>query len=90
MTAGGVQTGRDVIKAVMAGADAVQMTSILLHMGPEHVRKLRSDVVQWMEEAEYESIQQMRGSMSRMRCPEPSAYERGNYLRTLQIWDREH
>ncbi len=87
---GGVQSSRDVIKAVMAGADAVQMTSLLLREGPGIIRKLEAEVTQWMVDGEYESIRQMHGSMSRSRCPDPKAYERANYLRTLQIWDREH
>jgi dihydroorotate dehydrogenase (fumarate) len=83
---GGVHRGVDVIKAVMAGADAVQCVSSLLHFGPKHVRTLVDAVRFWMQEHEYESIAQMKGSMSLRHCPDPAAYERANYLKVLQLW----
>jgi dihydroorotate dehydrogenase (fumarate) len=86
---GGVGTASDVIKAVMAGANAVQLASVLLRKGPEHIAVLCDEVSAWMVEHEYRSLQQMHGSMSRRRCPDPGAYERSNYLRTLQIWDSQ-
>jgi dihydroorotate dehydrogenase (fumarate) len=86
---GGVHTVEDVVKAVMAGADAVQLVSALLKHGPEHVRVLIAGLQRWMEEREYASIGQMRGSMSLERCPDPRAFERGNYMRVLQTWRRD-
>jgi len=83
---GGVHTAIDAIKAVMAGAHAVQMVSALLKHGPQHLRVVRDGISQWLEEHEYESLKQMQGSMSLRRCPDPSAFERGNYLRVLQSW----
>ncbi len=83
---GGVHTAKDVIRAIMAGADAVQMVSALLLSGPEHLSKVRGQLVEWMEEHEYESVAQMRGSMSHARCPDPAAFERANYMRVLQSW----
>jgi dihydroorotate dehydrogenase (fumarate) len=83
---GGVHTAVDAIKAVMAGAHAVQMVSALLRHGPEHLRTVRDGMQAWMEEHEYDSLAQMQGSMSLQRCPNPSAFERGNYLRVLQSW----
>jgi dihydroorotate dehydrogenase (fumarate) len=83
---GGVHTGTDAIKAVMAGADAVQLVAALLKNGPQHLRVVREHMVRWMEEHEYQSISQMRGSMSHERCPDPAALERANYLRILQGW----
>jgi dihydroorotate dehydrogenase (fumarate) len=83
---GGVHTPVDALRAIMAGAHAVQVVSALLHHGPEHLRTLREGVVQWMEEHEYGSIAQMRGSMSLERCPDPAAFERANYMRVLQSW----
>jgi dihydroorotate dehydrogenase (fumarate) len=83
---GGVHRADDVIKAVMAGADAVQVVSALLQHGPERLTMLRQELLAWMEEHEYASIEQMRGSMSLARCPDPGAFERGNYVRTLQTW----
>jgi dihydroorotate dehydrogenase (fumarate) len=83
---GGVHDVEDVIKAVMAGADAVQLVSVLLVHGPERLRVLRQGLADWMCEREYESLRQMRGSMSLARCPDPLAFERGNYMRILQTW----
>jgi dihydroorotate dehydrogenase (fumarate) len=76
----------DAIKAIMAGADAVQCVSALLKNGPEHLKTLISGMRTWMEENEYESIEQMKGNMSLIRCPDPAAYERANYLKVLQLW----
>jgi dihydroorotate dehydrogenase (fumarate) len=83
---GGVHTADDAIKAIMAGAHAVQLVSVLLHDGPEKLAELRQGLEQWMTDHEYESVNQMRGSMSLARCPDPAAYERGNYVKLLQTW----
>ncbi len=83
---GGVHTGIDAVKAIMAGADAVQMVSALLRHGPEHLARVRDDLVRWMEQHEYGSVAEMRGSMSLARCPDPAAFERANYARVLQGW----
>ncbi len=83
---GGVHGTLDVVKALMAGADVVQMVSALLHFGPAHLARVLEGLRKWMEEHEYESLAQLRGSMSLRRCPDPSAYERANYLKTLQLW----
>ncbi len=86
---GGVHTATDAIKALLAGACAVQMVSALLKHGPEHLRTVREDMERWMQDNEYESISQMRGAMSLSRCPDPRAFERGNYMRILQSWRGE-
>lgn len=83
---GGVHTAADAIKAIMAGADVVQMVSALLHHGPDYLRTVRRDLEAWMEEHEYASLAQMRGSMSHSRSPDPAAFERANYIRALQGW----
>ena len=83
---GGVHHVEDVVKAVMAGADAVQLVSALLVHGPERLRALHKGLVDWMAERDYASLAQMRGSMSLARCPDPRAFERGNYMRVLQTW----
>ena len=83
---GGVHTAADAIKAVMAGAGAVQLVSVLLHEGPERLSTLRDEFERWMVEHEYQSVAQMRGSMSLGRCPDPAAFERGNYVKLLQTW----
>ena len=86
---GGVHTGLDALKAVMAGAHAVQLVSALLRHGPEHLAVVRADLAHWLEEHEYESLAEARGSMSLQRCPDPAAFERANYLHVLQSWRRE-
>jgi dihydroorotate dehydrogenase (fumarate) len=83
---GGVHTATDAIKAIMAGATAVQMVSSLLTFGPEHLIVVRDTMTQWMEENGYSTLRQMRGSMALDRCPDPAAFERANYMRTLQSW----
>jgi dihydroorotate dehydrogenase (fumarate) len=81
---GGVHTPIDAIKAIMAGADVVQIVSALLRNGPEHLRVVREGVDRWMAEREYESLGQMRGSMGLLHCPDPTEFERGSYVRVLQ------
>jgi dihydroorotate dehydrogenase (fumarate) len=83
---GGVHTGVDAVKCVMAGAHAVQVVSALLRRGPDVLRILRADFERWMQEHEWESVAQMRGNMNLQRCPDPAAYERANYMLMLHSW----
>jgi dihydroorotate dehydrogenase (fumarate) len=83
---GGVHTVEDIIKAIMCGANAVQVVSSLLKYGPSHIGGLINGLRHWLEDHEYESIDQMRGSMSLRNCPDPTVFERANYLRVLQLW----
>ena len=83
---GGVHTAEDVVKSVMAGAHVTMMTSALLRHGTEYLTKLEEDLGDWMEEHEYESIQQMRGSMSSQSVTEPAAFERANYMKVLSSY----
>ena len=84
---GGVHTAEDVLKAMMAGANVAMMTSALLERGPDHVRTVLANLERWMEEHEYESVQQMRGSMSQKSVAQPAAFERANYSRVLQSYE---
>jgi dihydroorotate dehydrogenase (fumarate) len=83
---GGVHTALDVLKAMMAGARVAMMTSALLEHGIEHLAKVRTDLVAWMEEHEYESIRQMQGSMSQQSVADPAAFLRANYVRVLSSY----
>jgi dihydroorotate dehydrogenase (fumarate) len=83
---GGVHSAEDVVKAVMAGAHGVQMVAALLQRGPEYLRQVRDELALWLEEHEYQSLRQMQGSMSLLRCANPKAYERANYVAILQSW----
>jgi dihydroorotate dehydrogenase (fumarate) len=82
----GVQTGTDVVKGLMVGADVVMMTSALLRHGPEHVGTVEAELRAWMTEHEYESVVQLRGSASQATAEDPSAFERANYMETLRSW----
>lgn len=83
---GGVHAAIDAVKSIMAGAHAVQMLSVLLLHGPNYVRLMRDNTIQWMDEHHYGSVEEMRGCLSLERCPDPSGYERANYARALQSW----
>jgi dihydroorotate dehydrogenase (fumarate) len=83
---GGVHTFMDAIKAIMTGAHAVQVVSALLMKGPDVLRTLIKEVSEWMDEMEYKSIEQMRGSLSLKTAPDPAVYERANYMLVLQSW----
>jgi dihydroorotate dehydrogenase (fumarate) len=80
---GGVHTAEDVLKGLMAGANVVMMTSALLKHGVGRLRDVLDHLRLWMEDHEYESVQQMRGSMSQRSVSEPSAFERANYVKVL-------
>lgn len=83
---GGVHTAHDVLKAMMAGARVAMMTSALLKHGIDHIRGVLRELVQWMEEHEYESVRQMQGSMSRRSVADPSAFSRANYMKVLSSY----
>ncbi len=80
---GGVHSATDVLKCVMAGASVAMMASALHLHGIEHLAAVQDEMVRWMVEHEYESIRQMRGALSRRAVPDPSPFERGNYIKTL-------
>jgi len=83
---GCVHSPQAVIKGIMAGATTVQIVAALLKSGPAKLGELVEGVRSWMEEHEYESIDEMRGSMSHRNCPNPEALERGNYAMILSSW----
>lgn len=80
---GGVHDATDVLKCMMAGANVAMMTSALLKYGIEHIGVVLAGMEAWMEEHEYTSIKQMRGSMSLVNVEDPTAFLRGNYLKML-------
>lgn len=83
---GGVHSGPDVLKAMMAGARVAMMTSALMQNGLGQVRQVLDEMTRWMEEHEYVSVQQMQGSMSQRAVADPTAFERGNYMRVLSSY----
>lgn len=81
---GGVHAPIDAVKAVMAGADVVQLVSVLMTEGPRALTRLRDGFAQWADAHEYDSVAEMRGCASLARCPNPQIYERGNYVQMLR------
>ncbi len=84
----GVHTAQDVLKAMMAGANVAMMASTLLESGVGRIMHILTDLQEWMEEHEYVSIEQMRGSMSQRAVAEPAAFERANYIKALNTFDQ--
>lgn len=82
----GVHTCTDIVKAMMAGASVTQMASALLRGGVSQIATLLTDLEEWLTEHEYESLEQLKGSMSRKHIGTPGAFERVNYMRTLHSW----
>jgi dihydroorotate dehydrogenase (fumarate) len=83
---GGVHSGLDVLKSMMAGASVAMMTSALLRNGIGHLATVQTELLKWMEEHEYESIHQMQGSMSQRSVADPSAFQRANYVKVLSSY----
>ncbi len=82
----GIESGRDVAKALLVGADVAMTTSAVLRHGPEHIAKMEAELLAWAAEHEYESVAQLRGSVSHATTADPAAFERANYVRTLHSW----
>jgi len=82
----GVHTHEDVLKGLMAGAKITMMASELLQRGVGRIGEILEQVSTWMQEHEYESVEQMRGSMSQKNVTEPASFERANYMKVLQSW----
>jgi dihydroorotate dehydrogenase (fumarate) len=83
---GGVHTAEDVVKSMMAGAKVTMLASALLQNGIGYLRPLRNQLEAWLEYHEYESIEQMQGSMSQKNVPNPKAFQRSNYMRVLSSY----
>ena len=82
----GIHTAHDVLKMLMAGADVTMLCSVLLRHGIGQLTSIERDLRAWMEEHEYVSVEQMKGSMSQEHCPDPSGFERAQYRRALQTY----
>jgi len=79
----GVHTAVDVLKVLLAGADVAMMTSALLRNGPDHLRPLETQVRDWMDRHGFDTLEQLRGRLSQRSVPDPAAFERSNYIKTL-------
>jgi dihydroorotate dehydrogenase (fumarate) len=82
----GIHHGVDALKMLMAGADVTMLCSVLLRRGIDHIRVIEREMREWMEEHEYESVEQIKGIMSQKNCPDPTAFERAQYMRALSTY----
>jgi dihydroorotate dehydrogenase (fumarate) len=82
----GIHRATDVLKMMMAGADITQLCSVLLRHGPRQLQVIEKDIVAWLEEHEYQSITQLKGSLSQKNCADPSAFERAQYMRAISSY----
>jgi dihydroorotate dehydrogenase (fumarate) len=87
---GGAHTTEDVLKLLLAGADCVMIASSLLRNGPPHIGTLVRGTEAWLTERGYESVEQMKGSLSQQACPDPDAFERANYMKALKSYTSEY
>ncbi len=85
----GIHSPKGLLKALLAGADVGMVASVLYQKGVSHLGVILEGVRQWMEEKEYESVEQLKGSMSQANCPDPAAFERGNYMKALTSFTGE-
>ncbi len=81
---GGVHSAEDAVKLLMVGANVTMLCSALLRHGVNHLRHVERELREWMEAHEYESVTQMQGSMSQLRCADPAAFERAQYMRAVK------
>jgi dihydroorotate dehydrogenase (fumarate) len=86
----GVHTWEDAVKILLAGADVTMMASALFRKGPEHVASVIEGLARWLDEHEYESVEQMKGSMSQQNVPDPVAFARSNYMQMLVNFTSEY
>ncbi len=82
---GGIHRGTDALKMLMAGADVTLLCSVLMRHGIDHLRVIEEEMTNWMREHEYESVEQLRGSLSHRNCPDPGAFERAHYMRAVGV-----
>lgn len=85
---GGVHQAEDVVKATMAGANAVQMVTALMSYGPLHLEEIHDELASWLEAHQYESLSQARGILSLRKSQDRAAFERTSYMQILHSWER--
>jgi dihydroorotate dehydrogenase (fumarate) len=86
---GGVHSAEDAVKSILAGADAIQVVSVLLKNGPNYLKELIAGLRNWMASQKFEGFDQCRGLLSLANCPDPDGYERGTYALGLQGWNMQ-
>ena len=85
---GGFHRSEDIVKALLVGADITHLCSVLLQQGPEYIAVLRQALDYWLEEHEYESVRQMKGSVSKSCAINPAALEHCNYMHVIKSYDQ--
>ena len=81
----GIHRGTDALKMLMAGADVTMLCSVLMRHGIDRLRVIEEEIVNWLREHEYESVEQLKGSLSHKNCPDASAFERAQYMRAVGV-----
>jgi len=84
----GIHRATDAIKMLMVGADVTMLCSTLLRNGIKHIETLERELRGWLEEHEYDSVQQLQGSLSQKNCPDPAEFERAQYMRAIAGYQR--
>jgi dihydroorotate dehydrogenase (fumarate) len=82
----GLHRATDVLKMLMAGADVTMLCSALIRHGVQQIGVIERELVAWLEEHEYESVTQLKGSLSQKNCADPAAFERAQYMRALSSY----
>ena len=82
----GIHRATDALKMLMAGADVTMLCSVLIRHGIKQISVIEREMAAWMEEHEYESVAQLKGSLSQKNCPAPSAFERAQYMRAISSY----
>jgi dihydroorotate dehydrogenase (fumarate) len=82
---GGIHRSSDVVRMLMAGADVTMLCSSLMRHGIAHLRTVETDLIRWLQEHEYKSVAQLKGSVSQKNCPDPAAFERAQYMRAVTV-----
>ena len=82
----GIHRAPDALKMLMAGADVTMLCSVLIRHGIKQISGIEEEMVRWMEEHEYESVEQLKGSLSQKNCEDPSAFERAQYMRAISSY----
>lgn len=79
----GIHRASDALKMLMVGADVTMLCSTIIRHGTPQIGMIERDLIDWLEEHEYESVAQLKGSLSQLNCPEPAAFERAQYMKAL-------
>lgn len=81
----GVHRGTDALKMLMAGADVTMLCSVLMRHGIDHIRSIEKEMLTWMLEHDFKSVEQLKGNLSHRNCPDPTAFERAQYMRAIGV-----